>query len=290
MPGRRLIPVLPTALTLANVVFGFLAIARMFDAMDAASESGGVFDAAFVKHVEWACWFIVAAMVCDAFDGRVARLMGVTSEFGAQLDSLADMVTFGAAPALMAKVVYGHTMAQLGIKSHPNLVTLLCSLYLMGAAMRLARFNVANEPDESAHDTFVGLPSPAAAFTLVSLCLFVIVGRTEIGLSTETADTLGAVLLRGMPSVAAALGLLMVSHVRYVHLFQRYVKSRTRAANFVIMVVVVWLGWFFWEWGLFAATLLYVLGGLALWLVALKRGRRITEMLPSPPDDDEDVP
>jgi len=291
MASRRLIPVVPTALTLANVVFGFLAIARLFDAMAAAGESGGVFDPAFSTHVLQACWCIVAAMVCDALDGRVARLMGATSDFGAQLDSLADMVTFGAAPALMAKVVYTHTMAQLGAKPHPGFVTLLCSLYLMGAALRLARFNVANEPDEASHDTFLGLPSPAAATTVVSLCIFVLLGRHEILLGPEAADTLGTILLRGLPGVAAALGLLMVSHVRYVHVFQRYVKSRTRASSFVKMVLVVWIGWFVWEWAFFATALLYVLGGLTLWLVARSRGRPVLETLPAPWDpDDEDEP
>ncbi len=292
MPGPRLIPFLPTALTLANVVFGFLAVARIIDAMAMSTTGNGVFDPAFTEKMLQACWCIAAAMVCDAFDGRLARMMKVTSDFGAQLDSLADMVTFGMAPALLAKAMYGHTMAELGVKSHPGLVTLLCSLYLMGAAMRLARFNVSTEPDESAHDTFLGLPSPAAAFTVVSLCLFVLVGRSEVGLSPEAADKLGAILLRALPGVAAALGLLMISHVRYVHLFQRYVKSRTRAATFVRMVLAVWIGWFFWEWALFVASLVYVLGGLLLWAIARSRGKPVLATLPPPwdPDDEDEVP
>ncbi len=289
--GRRLIPVLPTALTLGNVVFGFIAVARLFDAMALAANAGDVFDPAFSEKVLQACWCITAAMVCDAFDGRVARLMKSASDFGAQLDSLADMVTFGMAPALMAKVVYSHTMAQLGLRSHAGLVTLLCSLYLMGAALRLARFNVSTEPDDAAHDTFLGLPSPAAAGMLVSLCLFVLIGRGEIGLSPERADALGTLLLRALPGTAALLGLLMVSHVRYVHVFQRYVKSRTRAANFVKMVLAVWIVWLFWEWALFAAALVYVLGGLLLWAVARARGRPVIETLPPPwdPDDEEEA-
>jgi CDP-diacylglycerol--serine O-phosphatidyltransferase len=292
MSGRRLIPVLPSALTLANLVFGFLAVARLVDAMTLAADDGGVFDPAFGERVLQACWCIVAAMVCDALDGRLARLMKATSDFGAQLDSLADMVTFGLAPAVMAKVVYTHTAAFAGIKSHPGLVTLFCSLYLMGAALRLARFNVSTEPDEASHDTFLGLPSPAAAATVVSLLLFVLLGRHEIGLAPDTADRLGTLLLRGLPGVAAVLGLLMVSHVRYVHLFQRYVKSRTRAANFVRMVLAVWITWFFWEWALFAAALVYVLGGLLLWAVARARGRPVTAALPDPwdPEDDEPEP
>jgi CDP-diacylglycerol--serine O-phosphatidyltransferase len=291
MASRRLIPVLPTALTLANVVFGFLAVARLFDAtLDAsASHSGGVFDPAFTDRVLQACWCIVAAMVCDALDGRVARLMGADSSFGAQLDSLSDMVTFGMAPALMAKVVYTHTMEHWGLRPHPGFVTLLCSLYLMGAALRLARFNVATETEDSGHDTFLGLPSPAAAATVVSLCLFVIVGRDKIGLPQETADQLGHIMLRGLPGVAAVLGLLMVSHVRYVHVFQRYVKTRMRAPNFVLLVLVVWILWFVWEWMLFALALVYVVGGMVLWLVAKARGRSLLETLPAPESDEDEV-
>lgn len=290
MAGRRLIPVLPTALTLANVVFGFLAVARLFDATLDASATGGVFDPAFTDRVQQACWCIVAAMICDALDGRVARLMGAQSSFGAQLDSLSDMVTFGMAPALMAKVVYTHTMAQWGVKPHPGFVTLLCSLYLMGAALRLARFNVATETDDTHHDTFLGLPSPAAAASVVSLVIFVIVGRDKIGLSPETADKLGTIMLRLLPGVAAVLGLLMVSHVRYVHVFQRYVKARTSMPHFVGLVIAVWILWFVWEWMLFALALFYVLGGLGLWLVAKARGRQLLETLPAPwdPDEDED--
>ena len=292
MSGRRLIPFLPSALTLANLVFGFLAVARLFDAMTLAADDGGVFDPAFADKVLQACWCVAGAMLCDALDGRLARLMQATSEFGAQLDSLADMVTFGLAPAVMAKVVYAHTVAQLGVRSHPGLVTLLCSLYLMGAALRLARFNVSTEPEDSAHDTFLGLPSPAAAGTVVSLCLFVFVGRHELGLDEQAADRGATLLLRALPAVAAALGLLMISHVRYVHVFQRYVKSRTRAANFVRVVLVVWFLAIFWEWGLFALALLYVLGGLALWAVARARGKPVTATLPEPwdPDDDEPEP
>jgi CDP-diacylglycerol--serine O-phosphatidyltransferase len=289
MSGRRLIPVLPTALTLGNVVFGFLAVARLFDAMSDASATGGIFDPAFSERVLQACWCIVAAMICDALDGRVARLMGASSEFGAQLDSLSDMVTFGMAPALMAKVVYTHTMAQWGVKPHPGFVTLLCSLYLMGAALRLARFNVATETEDSGHDTFLGLPSPAAASTLVSLCIFVLVGRNMLWFTPETADMIGTVMMRGLPGVAAVLGLLMVSHVRYVHVFQRYVKSRMRWTNFVALVIAVWITWFVWEWMLFGLAMLYVLGGLLLWAIAKARGRPVLESLPAPwdPEDDE---
>ena len=103
-PRRRprlvALQVLPTLVTLGNVLAGFLAISYVVDAW-AQSADVAARDALWVR----AGWCIVFGMVCDALDGRVARLTGAASAFGAELDSLADMITFGVAPALLAKSV-----------------------------------------------------------------------------------------------------------------------------------------------------------------------------------------
>jgi len=290
-PARRpLIPVLPTALTLGNLVCGFIAIAKTVDALQGAAPDGGPLDALFADKIVQACWFLLASMVFDALDGRVARLMNQTSPFGTQLDSLADVVTFGMAPALLAKVTYEHTMNRLGLPFHHGVVTLLCSLYIIGAALRLARFNVTTTEDEASHDTFTGLPSPAAAAAVVTTCLFVFTGRHEIGVDAELADKGAIVLLRCLPFIACALGLLMFSRVRYVHLAQRYVKQRTRAGTFVKMVIAGWIVVLFHEWLLFAVSALYVVGGLVLGLRAGVRGTSPADALPAPWDDDEEPP
>jgi CDP-diacylglycerol--serine O-phosphatidyltransferase len=290
MASRRLIPILPTALTLGNLACGFIALARLVDALQFAVEDGGPLDPAFGRYLVEASWFIVGAMVFDALDGRVARMMHQASAFGTQLDSLADVVSFGMAPALLAKVAYEHTMRELGLRYHPGIVTLLCSLFLMGAALRLARFTLAADPEDDNHDTFTGLPSPAAAATLITACLFIFRGRTEIGLDAAPADALGTWMLRALPGMAAALGVLMISNVRYVHLAQRYVRPRTLPRTVVWLVLVAWLVVLFHEWLLFAASLLYVVGGLALWLRARSRGQSPVDALPPPwdPDDDEE--
>jgi CDP-diacylglycerol--serine O-phosphatidyltransferase len=290
MAGRRLIPILPTALTLGNLACGFIALARLVDALQFATENGGALDPAFGRYIVEAAWFIVGAMVFDALDGRVARGMGQTSAFGTQLDSLADVVSFGMAPALLAKVVYEHTMRELGLRYHPGIVTLLCSLFLMGAALRLARFTVAADNEEDNHETFVGLPSPAAAATLITACLFIFRGRTEIWLEPASADALGTWMLRSLPGMAAMLGLLMISNVRYVHLAQRYVRPRTLPSTVVRLLLLTWLVVMFHEWLLFGASLLYVVGGLLLWLRARARGQSPVDALPPPwdPDDEEE--
>ncbi|MHC5212052.1 MAG: CDP-alcohol phosphatidyltransferase family protein [Planctomycetota bacterium] len=288
MPNRRLIPILPTALTLGNLACGFIALARLVDALQFATEDGGPLDPAFGRLIVEAAWFIVGAMVFDALDGRVARAMGQTSAFGSQLDSLADVVSFGMAPALMAKVVYEHTMRELGMRYHPGIVTLLCSLFLMGAALRLARFTISTDAEEDSHETFVGLPSPAAAATLITACLFTFRGRTEIWLEPGLADSVGTWTLRMLPGMAAVLGLLMISRVRYVHLAQRYVRPRVMPRTVVALLLLVWLVVLFHEWLLFAGSLVYVVGGLFLWLRARARGQSPVDALPPPWDPEDD--
>lgn len=286
MRKLHLIPVLPTLLTLGNLACGFIAIARLVDALQLASDEGGPFDPRFAEELLRAAWLIAAANLFDALDGRVARMMGQTSPFGTQLDSLADVVSFGLAPALLAKVAYEHTMESIGLPYHHNIVTLLCSLYLMGAALRLARFNVATDVDEP-HDTFLGLPSPAAATTVITAAIFVFSGRHEIGLEADLADQVGVRLLRALPYAAALIGVLMISRVRYVHLFQRYVRPRARASTIIKLVIVGWFVFWFYEWLLFAAALVYVIGGLLLWLRTRSRGGPL-DALPPPWDPDEE--
>ena len=114
-----------------------------------------------------------AAMICDMLDGRLARLTRRTSDFGGQLDSLCDVISFGVAPAvLMLRTVMGAVHGQVGKVAFlaplsdvgiERILWCAAGVYVAGAALRLARFNVENEPDESAHMLFRGLPSPGAA-------------------------------------------------------------------------------------------------------------------------------
>lgn len=286
--ARSIVPVLPTAITLGNLVFGFLAMAKTVDALNVSAKLGPL-DPAFSERILHACYFVLAAMVCDALDGRVARLTKQTSPFGSMLDSLADVVTFGVTPALMAKVVYEHTKVGLDQTFSAHITTSLCVLYLIGAGLRLARFTATTDADEASHHTFVGLPSPAAAAMIVTTCMFCFEGRSAIGLAPETADAMAIGILRALPLLAACLGLLMVSRLSYVHVVQRYVGHRTRVATFVTIVLVVWLTVSFMAWSLFAMTLLYVGGGLVLAARARITGRPVHESLPPPVDVEEPV-
>src|SRR5205085_5134615 len=133
------IQALPTLVTLGNVLAGLLAISYLVDAWGKPTGS-------FEQEHLWAkaAWVIFVGMICDALDGRVARLTGTASAFGAELDSLADVVTFGVAPALLAKSV---ALAELGPTAvgggfhgiNARMLMVLAMVYLCGAALRLAR-------------------------------------------------------------------------------------------------------------------------------------------------------
>ena len=150
------VAMLPNLLTLANAGCGLLAVSKAIDAVFGRPEH-------FAPRLETACWLIVLAMVFDALDGKVARLTSSFTEFGAQLDSFADALTFGVAPAMLAKVVLEHENVL-----HPRVHFLFAAAFALMAILRLARFNL--EDHEPGHAHFQGLPSPAAAGTLVDAC------------------------------------------------------------------------------------------------------------------------
>jgi len=287
MAARSIIPVLPTIMTLGNLVCGFMAMAKTVDAMT-SSTGAGPLDPAFAEKILQAAGLVLLGMIFDALDGRVARLTKSTSPFGAQVDSLADAVTFGVTPALMAKVVYEHGKIGLEQPFMPKVISALCALYLIGAVLRLARFTAKTDEDEGSHHTFEGLPSPAAAGLIVAAVIFIFDGRTEIGLGAENADALAVLILRSLPWVAAVTGLLMVSRVPYVHVVQRYVGRHMRASRFVNVVLIVAGVLVFHEWSLFLVIVLYVVGGLVLALRSRITGRPVLEALPQPWSDDGD--
>ena len=234
------VTMLPNLLTLANAGCGLLAISKAIDAL-ASPEY-------FAIKMESACWLIFLAMVFDALDGRLARLMQSTSDFGAQLDSLADAVTFGIAPALVAKVLLEQHNAV-----HARMHFLAATAFALMAILRLARFNLETEADEDSHADFRGLPSPAAAGTVAATILMILSlgGGIEVVEGEETVVGKGLAILpegfrEGMVDVLSpalvvllpVLGLLMVSRVRYVHVASMLLAQRGRFRTLVALVFV----------------------------------------------------
>lgn len=218
------VALLPNLFTLANAGCGLLAISKAIDALALGPDDPG-----FHGTFETACWLIMFALILDALDGKVARLTDSFSDFGAQLDSFADAITFGVAPAMVGKVLLESQELY-----HPRLNFFAAAAFTLMAILRLARFNVGNEHSEEAHKRFTGLPSPAAAGTLVITILmsFSLGGGIEGTGSQATAvgkglsllpeawrAAIAAALLPSVLFLMLGLGLLMVSRVSYVHGF-----------------------------------------------------------------------
>src|SRR5947209_16773927 len=167
---------LPSLATLGNAICGF---ASMYVAT--LSGTGGSNDPwrdFFARHhFVIAAYLIFISMIFDAVDGRLARFTRHTTDFGGQLDSLADVISFGAAPAFLALQVFREGMLgnQEVLRPFPPVVSRLIwaigALYVGCAAIRLARFNVSNEHGEQSHFSFLGLPSPGAGGAVAALIL-----------------------------------------------------------------------------------------------------------------------
>ncbi len=281
---RRLkeVPVLPSLITLGNLFFGFLAISKVADALQKA-QPGALFSSV-VGFFELAAMLVFVAMVFDALDGRVARMTGQSTPFGAQLDSMADMVTFGVAPAFLGKVLVDWHAQSDGnslLPLHPKLFYAAAAVYVCGAALRLARFNVETGADEDDHREFKGLPSPAAAAVVCSL---VALFCTRNDPSAAIGHWLLAPhhfdwIVCAMPVVLVVTGLLMVSRVPYPHALHALTKGKNSLPVLAALVVLIIVAALEWQLALAVSTFGYVVSGLVIGTVRLLLRRR---------DDDDD--
>lgn len=234
---RRGIYLLPTIFTIGNLFFGFYSLVL-----------------AFRGDFERAALMIVVAGVLDGLDGRIARLTGTTTEFGNQFDSLADVVSFGVAPALL---VYRWALLPLG-----RIGWLVTFLFLVCAAMRLARFNIQSSVGDKRF--FAGLPSPSAAGALACV-VFAFPLSPEFGWVPISA----AILI-------ATLGLLMVSRFRYRSFKEFDLRSR-RSYIYVLPLAVIVVAIALHPKGallFFAALYLISAPSAFLWSVITRKGPR----------------
>jgi CDP-diacylglycerol--serine O-phosphatidyltransferase len=175
-------------------------------------------------------WLIFLAMIFDALDGHVARLAKTTSDFGAQLDSLCDVVTFGVAPAfLLVK------MCPYFEFFHHDMVWIIAALYTACAAMRLARFNVENDEEED-HLHFTGLPSPAAAGAIASFAILFYTLRKETNASLY-APMFDEVMQYVLPFFAVLVAILMVSRIPYPHVVNQVFSGQHSFAHLAMVVL-----------------------------------------------------
>ena len=264
------IAALPTILTLGNAFCGFLAImyvARAYYFMGEAN--GGVM---FGEKMELAGWMIMLALVFDALDGKVARMVKGESNFGAQLDSLADAISFGVAPAIMAMAMswqWGE-LARIGWASS--------ALFMVCALLRLARYNVESEAGSEGTSYFAGLPTPAAGGFVASLVImrYNIVDSLPEDFAPIASQLLPVMdrLAKYLPLLAVALALLMVSRVRYIHLANKLLKDQEAFGYIVGLVLAGFFLYFTRPFSIPLAFLIYIVWGLVGGFRSSKRDRQ----------------
>lgn len=228
--------VLPTMCTLANGLCGFGAI--HFATRDGLGYAG-------LANMEIACWLIFLAMVCDMLDGRLARWTRTTTDFGAQLDSLSDAISFGVAPAVLMlrtviSVMQGHVEKLAFMPSLPVLervVWCVAAAYVACAIIRLARFNVETDADESAHMHFTGLPSPGAAAAVAAVILL-LVRLAQIDTGWKSSPILLGAVAIVLPVATLAVALLMVSRFRYPHVVNKFIRGKKSIGHILKLLAI----------------------------------------------------
>ena len=248
---RRGIYLLPNLLTTGGIFAGFFSIVAAIDGNFAA-----------------AGWATVVAFVLDGMDGRVARLTNTESDFGKEYDSLADMVSFGLAPAIITYQWGVVRLAEYGVV-WGRVGWLATFLYAVAAAFRLARFNTMTHKADARY--FVGLPSPTAAGAVVAMVWL-----------ASTYEVTGLTGLVAGIGVTAAVALLMVSHFRFRSFKALRLSRRVRFANLLLIPFALILISLAPPIVFFAVAITYTGSGPALWLIARLRQRR-------KPDDDESM-
>jgi CDP-diacylglycerol--serine O-phosphatidyltransferase len=242
----RTVAMLPTLFTLGNLVCGFFAIvvaARVEKAQTRETPRAPAIGTANpvkafrlldpdepVHNCMLSGWLILLAMVFDALDGHVARLAKTTSDFGAQLDSLCDCVTFGVAPAfLLVK------LCPLFEFRHHDMFWVIAAFYAACAAMRLARFNVESD-EEDDHLHFPGLPSPAAAAVIASFAILFYTLRKETN-TQWYAPQFDTAMQYALPFFAVLVAILMVSRIPYPHVVNQVFSGQHSFAHLAMVTL-----------------------------------------------------
>jgi CDP-diacylglycerol--serine O-phosphatidyltransferase len=244
------IAIIPTLLTLGNAVCGLAAMA-------CASKIGSVGSPADSDpYFTLSGWLIIAAMLFDALDGYVARLSKSASDFGLQLDSLCDAISFGAAPAFL--------LLRLGPGWQPvprlhQALAVIATLYMVCAILRLARFNIETTLEPSNLKRFRGLPSPGAAGCIASLAILRSSEQFQKWSALDPELVRSAIELWA-PFGALIVALLMVSRVPYPHLTKQILRGRRPFRHLVQVILAVCVIVLIWELALVLLFWIYALG------------------------------
>lgn len=217
---------LPNLLTAGNLFCGFVALTKIVEANPESLD--------FSHTIRVALFYILLACICDLLDGRVARMGGSESPFGREFDSLADIVSFGVAPAFL---VHRIVLADV-FKFYPKIGWFIASIYLICGAFRLARFNcLAEKPGGGGGKEFLGFPIPAAAGLVASLTLLLLWAEDH-----DYTKIRESYLRYALPALLMFLSLMMVSKVKYPT-FKKLDFKATRTFPKMVAIVLT-IGFF----------------------------------------------
>lgn len=254
---RRVVIVMPSAFTLGNLFFGIWAIVTAYNG-----------------NYLWAGWYIMFAAVLDGLDGRVARASNTGTRFGAELDSLVDVVSFGVAPAML---IYFEEFSSLGRFSW-----VLCFLYVTCTAIRLARYNVHAAHGGRPSAWFTGLPSPAAGATLAVSYAF-----SQTSWYREMFPVVNP-QHQGSVALIVLLGLLMVSNVKYPRFPTAGFRTKSQLTGLAIYLIIIVGGLTVPSYFLFPVGLTYVAFGVLRAVVLGLSDRNDDHDRDHDPDPDHD--
>ncbi len=273
---RKSVYIVPSLFTIGNIFCGFYAVINSLKAYQAFQQPNVA--VIFFDHAALA---IGIAYLLDGLDGRIARLTGATSEFGVELDSIADVISFGIAPAVLA-----YTWGYGNLTGYENLAWGISFFFLICGALRLARFNVlARAPRFETPGTspkldkryFVGLPIPAAAGLVAAFIYF----KPE-----QLAGTNGVTRNWILLGVVLILAILMVSTFRYASFKDMGPRSKQPFLVIPLMAALLFSVYFFSRWMLLLIAIVYVVHGPVLKIWGLfNRIRRVTPE-PNPLSED----
>jgi CDP-diacylglycerol---serine O-phosphatidyltransferase len=252
---------LPNLMTAGNLFCGFMAILKIIEGM--LQEHGSVESFHFYKE---SLWWILGAFLFDMLDGRLARLGGKDSAFGREFDSLADVVSFGLAPALL---VHKIILADLPEKWRA-LSWIIAFFYLLAGAMRLARFNVvSSQPQQHSNKDFLGFPIPAAAGLVASLTLMMLTYYEE--------DRNPGKWKFVLPVVLAFLSYMMYSKIWYPSFKSVNWKSQRSIPQILLIVLVIIVMYWFRPYSLAFAFMAYLVYGFVRPFISKRIRKEIEE-------------
>jgi CDP-diacylglycerol--serine O-phosphatidyltransferase len=214
---------LPNLMTAGNLFCGFVALTKIVEA-DLTTLKG-------ITDIKWAMGFILLACVFDSLDGRVARWGGVESDFGREFDSLADLISFGAAPAFLVHRFVLHDV----FAEYPEIGWFIASIYLICGALRLARFNCMSAMPHQPGDSkdFTGFPIPAAAGMVASVTYFL------INYNANQRDFTQVPWRYVLPVIMLFLSFMMVSEVKYPSFKNLNLRTQRKFSRMVIAILCI---------------------------------------------------